>query len=301
MNETELKGMIESILGELVKAKGLDSVEPAKRTKEVNKLGDSVGSNIISNEFLPDISVVDLMKQLLGDNPHDREGYLKMKSYTAARLGVGRCGTRYKTQSVLRFRADHAAAQDAVFSDVNPELVEEMGFIPVRTVCKNKDEYITRPDHGRIFDEANTEIIKQNVKKGAKLQVVVGDGLSSAAIEANIRDVIPALKQGLKKYNLDFDKVLFVKYCRVPAMDPIGEISDADVVCLFVGERPGLVTAESMSAYIAYRPTVGMPESRRTVVSNIHKGGTPAVEAGAYIADIIKNMLEKKKSGIELK
>ncbi|MBE6080959.1 MAG: ethanolamine ammonia-lyase subunit EutC [Veillonella sp.] len=301
MNETELKGMIESILGELVKAKGLDSVEPAKRTEEVNKLGDSVGSNIISNEILPDISEVDLKKQLLVDNPHDREDYLKMKSYTAARLGVGRCGTRYKTQSVLRFRADHAAAQDAVFSDVNPELVEEMGFIPVRTVCKNKDEYITRPDHGRIFDEANTEIIKQNVKKGAKLQVVVGDGLSSAAIEANIRDVIPALKQGLKKYNLDFDKVLFVKYCRVPAMDPIGEISDADVVCLFVGERPGLVTAESMSAYIAYRPTVGMPESRRTVVSNIHKGGTPAVEAGAYIADIIKNMLEKKKSGIELK
>lgn len=301
MNETELKGMIESILGELVKAKGLDSVEPAKRTEEVNKLGDSVGSNIISNEFLPDISEVDLKKQLLVDNPHDREGYLKMKSYTAARLGVGRCGTRYKTQSVLRFRADHAAAQDAVFSDVNPELVEEMEFIPVRTVCKNKDEYITRPDYGRIFDEANTEIIKQNVKKGAKLQVVVGDGLSSAAIEANIRDVIPALKQGLKKYNLDFDKVLFVKYCRVPAMDPIGEISDADVVCLFVGERPGLVTAESMSAYIAYRSTVGMPESRRTVVSNIHKGGTPAVEAGAYIADIIKNMLEKKKSGIELK
>lgn len=301
MNEIELKGMIESILGELVKAKGLDSVEPAKRTEEVNKLGDSVGSNIISNEFLPDISEVDLKKQLLVDNPHDREGYLKMKSYTAARLGVGRCGTRYKTQSVLRFRADHAAAQDAVFSDVNPELVEEMGFIPVRTVCKNKDEYITRPDYGRIFDEANTEIIKQNIKKGAKIQVVVGDGLSSAAIEANIRDVIPALKQGLKKYGLDFDKVLFVKYCRVPAMDPIGEISDADVVCLFVGERPGLVTAESMSAYIAYRPTVGMPESRRTVVSNIHKGGTPVVEAGAYIADIIKNMLEKKKSGIELK
>lgn len=300
MNETELKGMIESILGELVKAKGIDTVDSNKTATEIKKTVET-SSNNISDEFLPDISEVDLKKQLLIDNPHDRDGYLKMKSYTAARLGVGRCGTRYKTQSVLRFRADHAAAQDAVFSDVNPELVEEMGFIPVRTVCKNKDEYITRPDYGRIFDEANTEIIKQNVKKGAKLQVVVGDGLSSAAIEANIRDVIPALKQGLKKYNLDFDKVLFVKYCRVPAMDPIGEISDADVVCLFVGERPGLVTAESMSAYIAYRPTVGMPESRRTVVSNIHKGGTPAVEAGAYIADIIKNMLEKKKSGIELK
>ena len=64
---------------------------------------------------------------------------------------------------------------------------------------------------------------------------------------------------------------------------------------------PGLVTAESMSAYIAYKPTVGMPEARRTVISNIHKGGTPAVEAGAYIAEIIKKMLDKKKSGIDLK
>ena len=70
---------------------------------------------------------------------------------------------------------------------------------------------------------------------------------------------------------------------------------------MLVGERPGLVTAESMSAYIAYKPTVGMPESRRTVVSNIHKGGTPAVEAGAYVAEIIKKILDNKKSGVELK
>ena len=70
---------------------------------------------------------------------------------------------------------------------------------------------------------------------------------------------------------------------------------------MLAGERPGLVTAESMSAYIAYKPTVGMPEARRTVISNIHKGGTPAVEAGAYIAEIIKKMLDKKKSGIDLK
>ena len=102
-------------------------------------------------------------------------------------------------------------------------------------------------------------------------------------------------------YDLDFDQVLFVKYCRVPAMDKIAELTEAEVVCLLVGERPGLVTAESMSAYIAYRPTVGMPEARRTVISNIHKGGTPAVEAGAYIAELIHKMLQKKKSGIDLK
>ncbi|MGX7351525.1 ethanolamine ammonia-lyase subunit EutC [Enterococcus canis] len=255
----------------------------------------------VEDGMIDDITEVDIRKALYVPDPHDREGYLKMKSYTPARLGVWRAGTRYMTQSSLRFRADHAAAQDAVFSDVDPELVKEMGFVATQTICETKDEYLTRPDYGRQFNEENIDIIRQNTKKSPKIQMVVGDGLSSAAIEANIREVIPSIKQGLKMYNLDFDDVVFVKYCRVPAMDKIAEVTDAEVVCLLVGERPGLVTAESMSAYIAYRPTVGMPEARRTVISNIHKGGTPAVEAGAYIAELIKKMMDKKKSGIELK
>lgn len=296
MDEKELKKMIEAILNDMGEDK---APAPAAVANQVaQKLEET---SVVEDGMIDDITEVDIRKQLLVKNPHDKEGYLKMKAYTPARIGVGRTGTRYMTQSSLRFRADHAAAQDAVFSDVDPELVKEMGFVSTKTICKSKDEYLTRPDYGRQFDEENQAIIQKNVKKGAKIQMVVGDGLSSAAIEANIKEVIPSIKQGLKMYNLDFDDVIFVKYCRVPAMDKIGEISDADVVCLLVGERPGLVTAESMSAYVAYRPTVGMPEARRTVISNIHKGGTPAVEAGAYIAELIKKMLDKKKSGIDLK
>lgn len=296
MDEKELKKMIEAILNDMGEDK---APAPAAVASQVaQKLEEK---SVVEDGMIDDITEVDIRKQLLVKNPHDKEGYLKMKAYTPARIGVGRTGTRYMTQSSLRFRADHAAAQDAVFSDVDPELVKEMGFVSTKTICKSKDEYLTRPDYGRQFDEENQAIIQKNVKKGAKIQMVVGDGLSSAAIEANIKEVIPSIKQGLKMYNLDFDNVIFVKYCRVPAMDKIGEISDADVVCLLVGERPGLVTAESMSAYVAYRPTVGMPEARRTVISNIHKGGTPAVEAGAYIAELIKKMLDKKKSGIDLK
>jgi ethanolamine ammonia-lyase small subunit len=84
-------------------------------------------------------------------------------------------------------------------------------------------------------------------------------------------------------------------------MDQIGEITDADVVCMLIGERPGLATAQSMSAYIAYRPTMGMPEMRRTVVSNIHAQGIPPVEAGAYISELLYKMLHYKKSGLDLK
>ena len=95
--------------------------------------------------------------------------------------------------------------------------------------------------------------------------------------------------------------MLYVKYCRVGASDHIGDLTGAEVVCMLVGERPGLVTAESMSAYLTYKPHIGIPESKRTVISNIHKGGTTAVEAGAHIAELIKTMLDKKASGIDLK
>ncbi|CAM3246596.1 ethanolamine ammonia-lyase subunit EutC [Vagococcus fessus] len=302
VDEKGLKAMIETILSEM---SGQDS----------NKNEDVVGSivsNITSQQdasyngqvedgFIPDITEVDIKTQFLIPDAADEEGYLRMKQYTPARLGLWRSGPRYKTQSMLRFRADHAAAQDAVFSDVPEELVSEMGFVPVQTKCNDKDEYVTRPDLGRQFDDENRQIIKSHSKQGAKVQVVVGDGLSSAAIGANIKEILPSIKQGLKMFNLDFDDVIFVKYSRVGAMDEIGELSGADVVCMLIGERPGLVTAESMSAYIAYKPTIGMPEARRTVISNIQKGGTPAVEAGAYIAEVIKNMLDKKKSGIDLK
>lgn len=83
-------------------------------------------------------------------------------------------------------------------------------------------------------------------------------------------------------------------------MDVVSETLDAEVTCVLIGERPGLVTANSMSAYIAYRAKVGMPEARRTVVSNIHSGGIPAVEAGAHIAQLIKTILERKASGVDL-
>ena len=99
---------------------------------------------------------------------------------------------------------------------------------------------------------------------------------------------------------LETGKGLFVRYCRVGVSDHIGSLTDAEVVCLLVGERPGLVTAESMSAYITYKPRIGIPESQRTVISNIHRQGTTAVEAGAHIAELIKNMLEKKASGVAL-
>ena len=91
-----------------------------------------------------------------------------------------------------------------------------------------------------------------------------------------------------------------MKFCRVGAGDAVGDITGCELVCVLVGERPGLVTDKSMSAYITYKPHTGVSESSRTVVSNIHAQGTPAVEAGAYIAELIDTILKKKVSGVGL-
>ncbi|MGX7192257.1 ethanolamine ammonia-lyase subunit EutC [Enterococcus moraviensis] len=301
MDNNEIKSMIVSILEEMTETK---TSKPLVDEKTTNPTSQGIIKEAqIEDGMIDDITEVDIRKQFLVPDPVDREGYLKMKSKTPARLGLWRSGPRYKTQSMLRFRADHAAAQDAVFSYVSEDLIKAMNFVEVATKCRDKDEYVTRPDLGRQFDEENTAKINQHVKPNQKVQVIVGDGLSSAAIEANIKEILPSIKQGLKMFGLDFDEesVVFIKHARVPAMDQIGDLTNAEVICYLIGERPGLVTAESMSAYIAYKPTVGMPEARRTVISNIHSGGTPAVEAGAYIAELIHKMLEHKKSGIDLK
>ncbi len=293
MNEKDLKALVEQLVGQMV-----GEIDTNKIAETVKKTAETVVDN---DAYIPDITEVDIRKQLLVKNPKNAEAYLDMKAKTPARIGIGRSGARYKTETVLRFRADHAAAQDAVFSYVDEDFVKENNMFAVETLCKDKDEYLTRPDLGRRFSPDTISKIKEKFGTNQKVLMLIGDGLSSAAIEANLKDCVPAIKQGLKMYGIESSDLLFVKHCRVGAMDHLGDELGCEVVCMLVGERPGLVTAESMSAYIAYKPYIGMAEAKRTVISNIHKGGTTAVEAGAHIADVIKNMLDKKASGIDLK
>ena len=296
MNKQELTAMVAEILGSLTKepmVKGSD-YKPTDPGPEQKDAGFRDG------DFVPDITKLDLRKLYLTEDPQDKNTFAKMKMKTPARLGSGRAGPRYKTLTMLRFRADHAAAQDAVFSQVSEDFAEKNGLVAVQTRCKDKDEYLTRPDHGRCFDEENQKIIRQAVKGTPKVQIVIGDGLSSAAIHANAMDCLAAMTDGLKVRGMDVGQTLFVRYCRVGAGDAVGDVTGCELVCVLVGERPGLVTDKSMSAYITYKPHSGISESTRTVVSNIHAQGTPAVEAGAYIAELIEKILKKKVSGVGL-
>ncbi|XVH31631.1 ethanolamine ammonia-lyase subunit EutC [Haloferacaceae archaeon DSL9] len=218
-----------------------------------------------------------------------------------SRLGVGHAGPRPRTNTLLSFRLDHGTARDAVWTHVDEDLVSDLGLVPIQTLVADKDEYLARPDRGREISEETAEILRERCTTSPQVQIVVADGLSSTAVEANVPDLLPMLVDGLDARGLEVGTPVFVKYGRVDVMDAVGEELDAECCVVLIGERPGLATADSLSAYTVYDPARGTPTAKKSVISNIHGGGLPPVEAGAAIADLVEEMCEKRKSGLDLR
>ena len=296
MNKEELSALV----AEILQSMGKEPMVKGSDYKPTDPGPQPVDTHYHAGDFVPDVTSLDLRKLYLTDHPADKEAFARLKAKTPARLGSGRAGPRYQTLTMLRFRADHAAAQDAVFSQVPEDFAARHGMTEVKTRCHDKEEYLTRPDLGRCFDEENARKLRTAVPGTPRVLLLVGDGLSSAAIMANAMDCAAAIKEGLKLKGIDTPDPVFVRYCRVGAGDAAGDVTGCELVCVLVGERPGLVTDKSMSCYITYKPHTGVSESSRTVVSNIHAQGTPAVEAGAHVAELIDTILRKKVSGVGL-
>ena len=279
---------------------------------EIVKQLESTGSVRLPGSSSPDFAVPAPAKEWeditspeckaipLIENPEDPEALQRMMKRTTARIGVGRAGSRLKTQTMLALRADHAQARDAVFADVNPKVLEEAGLFTVQTMCEDKNTYVTRPDLGRQLSPEAVQTLREKCVANPDVQIYAADGLSSTAIEANLNKILPVITESLTRMGLKVGTPFYLRFGRVGSQEHVAETLGAKVVCTLIGERPGLATAESMSAYISYNAYVGMPESKRTVVSNIHKNGTAAVEAGAYVAEVIAKILEQKASGVDL-
>lgn len=252
-----------------------------------------------SDEFVPDVSVgehVDTYNVVNPANP----AYKTFKRNSPGRLGIGNAGPRYLTRSALRFEADFATAVDAFRYELPKEFVEELGIFEVKTLCESKDEFILFPDKGRKLNDESVALIKEKCRKKPQVQIFISDGHAAIALEHNIKALLPTLMEGLKAEGISVGDPFFCRFGRVAIEDEVGELTQADIVIDLIGERPALAASDSMSAYIAYKPTMGMSESNRTVLSNISKQGTPPAEAGAHLVDLVKLILEKKVTGTEL-
>ncbi len=228
------------------------------------------------------------------------ESIEELKKKTPSRIGVGRAGSRPKTNTWLQFRLDHAAAVDAVYGEVPDKILHQLDLFQVQTRVKDKEEYIRRPDLGRKLSDEAKELIKKRCAFSPSVQIVTSNGLSAKAIEENLEDVYLSLVQSLGNLGIETGTPFYVDKGRVALMDEIGDVLQPDVVVMLIGERPGLVSAESLSAYLCYQPRIGTIEADRMVVSNIHKGGIPPVEAGAYLGTLIQKILKYEASGVSL-
>ena len=174
--------------------------------------------------------------------------------------------------------------------------------LPVlQSLCTSREEYITRPDLGRRLSKDSTDTLRMLCPEPADICIFLADGLSANAVIHNGMDTLLTARAALEAAGLRVVTPFIVRYGRVNVMDMVAETLKASVTCVLIGERPGLGVADSMSAYAAYGATVGMNESRRTVISNIHSKGTPAIEAGAWLAELLRDMYATKLSGVELR
>jgi ethanolamine ammonia-lyase small subunit len=232
--------------------------------------------------------------------PYDPRAMPGILSSTPARIAVGRTGPRYKTNTMLRFRADHAAAKDAVLSEVDPALLARLDLFEVASRAPDKPTFLQRPDLGRALSDAGREEVARRIARAPTLVVVYGDGLSAAALNQHLAEFHGALLGALAARGIQHAPAFFVRRSRVKIMDEIARLTSAQAALFVCGERPGLGFADSMSAYYIYQPAEGATDADREVISNINPRGRPPAEAARDVAAALERVLREKKSGVVL-
>jgi ethanolamine ammonia-lyase small subunit len=231
----------------------------------------------------------------------------KVRSQTPARLLQGRSGQTYRTETQIELREAHAAARDAVqaeFSlsiDLDSSLVRDWKLFEVHSQATNKEEYLLRPDLGRRLSEYSRPEIVDHCSKNADLQIVIGDGLSVTAVIKQVPALLPLLRDQAVVRGWRLGTPFVVHYCRVGILNEIGDLLHPKVVVLLIGERPGLATAESLSAYMAYKPKSGDTDANRNLISNIHERGVPPADAAPRIVELAAAMVKARMSGCLLR
>jgi ethanolamine ammonia-lyase small subunit len=225
-----------------------------------------------------------------------------VRELTPARLYLGRAGTSYPTNALLALRADHAAARDAVHAPLPPDIDLGVGdIVAAQSSAESLQQYLRRPDLGRRLSDLSRNTIAAQCPRAVDVQFVIGDGLSSAAVRVQVPKLLPALVEQCKERGWSVGTPILVRHCRVGIMNDVGDLLAPEVVVLLIGERPGLATAESLSAYFAYRPHAGDTDAERNLISNIHDAGVPVPDAVARTLAFISALMDHKRSGVDVK
>jgi ethanolamine ammonia-lyase small subunit len=229
-----------------------------------------------------------------------------IRARTPARIFVSR-GATYSTGMQLELRDARASAVDAVWSefdlerDFPAEFVRRSGLFEVSTQAETKSQFLLRPDLGRKLSAEGEQLVVQQCVKGPDVQIVIGDGLSGAALSGQVPALFPLLVERARANGWSVGASFVVRHCRVGVMNHVGDLLSPRVIVLLIGERPGLATSASLSAYMAYTPRSGQTDADRNLVSNIQAHGVGTENAADRIASLVSQMMTMERSGTSLK
>jgi len=231
----------------------------------------------------------------------------KIRERTPARILAGRAGAAYRTSTQLELREAHAAARDAVRAELDLEsalgaaFIKQWNLFEVRTEARSKEEYLLQPDLGRRLDEASRREITNRCSHETDIQIAIGDGLSVTAVAAQVPSLLPLLDARARARGWTVGHPFVIRYCRVGVLNAIGDLLAPKVAILLIGERPGLATAESLSAYMAYRPDRSHTDANRNLISNIHSRGLQSQGAAERILNLAAQMMKCECSGVTVR
>jgi len=231
----------------------------------------------------------------------------KIRERTPARIFSGRAGAAYRTSTQLDLREAHAAARDAVRAEMDLQTVfgeaffKKWNLFEVCTEARSKQEYLLQPDLGRRLNQASRQELAMRCSRENDFQIAIGDGLSVTAVAAQVPALLPLLNEGAGARGWTVGDPFVIRHCRVGVLNEIGELLAPKVAVLLIGERPGLATATSLSAYLAYRPCSKHTDANRNLISNIHSRGINAQTAAERILNLAAQMMAQRISGFSIR
>jgi ethanolamine ammonia-lyase small subunit len=239
------------------------------------------------------------------NQPTLADGLARLRRFTPARIALARAGCGQTTATSLNFMLDHARARDAVHATLDFSAIAEAlraqgwSVLHVHSAAGDRAEYLRRPDLGRRLSPAMRPIIASQIR-GSDVAIVAADGLSASAIATNLLPVLDCLGPLLRARRRAIGPLVLVEQGRVAIGDEIGELLDAKLAVVLIGERPGLSAADSLGAYITWRPRIGTMDAGRNCVSNIRPAGLAPEEAAMQIAELIARAFAHAVTGVRL-
>ena len=231
-----------------------------------------------------------------------------LRRFTDARIALGRAGASLPTAPLLAFDLAHAQARDAVHTPLDTAALRReldsrmLDSIEVQSAARRREEYLRRPDLGRVLDAQSAErlaVYATSAESSPDLIFVVADGLSSRAASLHAIPLIDRTIAQLKGWHVG--SIVVATQARVAIGDQIGELMKAAMVAVMIGERPGLSSPASLGVYLTYRPAVGRSDAERNCISNVRPEGLCYDAAAFKLVHLLEGARSRKLTGVGLK